>query len=221
MSPAPGTLVVDADHGRLLLRAADQSDLVSVPVDSHGAVDDARAWVAAIDEIAASERTAISGLSSVVVRASEVGLVCVGVDGTDVHPISWADDDRSAPDAAWCRKKHDDAWWESEVGMVPEYRNLVTKLSLVHRSAPDAWERARFFCSVEDYLRWHLVSTNAPGSFITRPKVAATFGLWRLGGYRAAVLSLIDADRNWSGVLPEVGIEGTVLGTWCQLDVRL
>lgn len=219
MNPSPGTIVADVDLAEVSVRAADQRVLMSVRVDS--AIDDVRAWAAAIEEIAVAARSVTSVLSSVVVRASDVGLVCVDAHGAVVYPVVWAHDDRSAPDAAWCRKKHENSWWESEVGAIPEHRHLVTKLSWLHRSAPDIWERTRFFCSLEDYLRWSLTSTGVPASFVTRPRVAAEFGLWGHGAYRTAVLSLIDAERNWSGVLPEVGVEGSLLGTWCGVDVRL
>lgn len=221
MSSSPGTIVADVELGEVLVCTADQSVLVAVPVDSHGPLEEAPTWVAAIGAIAACAPWEVPGLSSVVVRASEVGLVCVDAVGAVVHPVLWAHDDRSAPDAAWCRKKHDDAWWKAEVGVVPEFRHLVTKLSWLHRSAPEAWERSRFLCTFEDYLRWSLISAGVPESFTTRPGLAADFGLWGHGGYRAEVLALIDADRNWSGVLPDVGAEGSRLGTWNQVDVRL
>lgn len=221
MNSSAGTIVADVERRQVLVRAADQSVLSSAGVDSHGDLDDVRSWAAAVEEIAVSVQSTMPTLSSVVVRASEVGLVCVGADGAAVHPVVWAHDDRSAPDAAWCRKKHDDTWWDAEVGATPESRHLVTKLSWLHRSAPEAWERSRFFCSLEDYLRWSMVSSGVPESFVTRPNVAAAFGLWGHGGYRAAVLSLIDAERNWTGVLPELGVEGSQLGRWHQVDVRL
>lgn len=211
-----GVVTVDVDGGRLIL-LVNGSAVVAVPVDSLGGPDDAGAWVAAADRMSAQ----VDVLASVSVRASEVGLVAVDAAGTVVHPVLWAHDDRSAPDAAWCRKKHDDAWWEAEVGSVPEPRHLVTKLSWLHRSAPDAWDRSRFFCSLEDYLRWHLVSGGVPGTYVTRPSVAAAFGLWGHGEYRQSVLSLIDDARDWSGVLPEVAAEGTKVGTWHQVEVLL
>lgn len=214
-------ITADVDQGRLLLQVDGHADTLTVPVDTRGAIDDAPAWAAAIDEMIVRAPSAVPGLSSVVVRASEGGLVCIDAGGAVLYPVLWSHDDRSAPDAAWCRKKYDDAWWQAEVGLVPDFGHLVSKMSWLHRSEPDIWTRSRFLCSLEDYLRWHLVSSGAAGGFVTRPSVAASSGVWRIGAYREAVLSLIDAERNWLGVLPEVASEGSLLGSRQAVELRL
>lgn len=202
------TVILDVEESRVRLEDRNGSETAAVGFDSP---DDVDAWVAAVEGLGAEVTSAVS------IRATEVGFVCLDRERRAVHPVLWAHDDRSAPDAAWCRKKHDDDWWRSEVGVVPEARHLVTKLSWLHRSAPEIWDRIRFICSLEDHVRGALTA----GPSVTRDHLVEEYGLWGHGEYRRGVLSLIDADREWSGVLPAVAPEGTVLGTWRGVDVLL
>lgn len=217
---AQGVVILDAERGQVGLDTGNGTEIASVPVDRFGADDDVSAWTAAVEALE------FGAVSAVVVRATDIGLVCLDARGTSLHAVVWAGDDCSAPDAAWCRKKHDDAWWEAEVGLVPEAGHLVTKLSWLHRSAPEAWLHARILCSLEDHVRHHLVATGTVetariATVTTRPDVVARFGLWGNGSYSESVLSLIDAEKDWAGVLPAVGVEGAVLGTWRGVEVRL
>jgi len=197
-------LDVAGQRVRLVDRNGDE-----VATEGIDAVDAAEAWVAAVERLGAHVNAAVA------IRATDVGLVCLDIDRRAMHPVVWAHDERSAPDAAWCRKKYDDLWWRSEIGTVPETRHLVTKLSWLHRSDPDIWARIRFMGSLEDHLRGSLTR----GAMTTRDDLVEEYGLWGRGEYRGSILALIDADRQWSDVLPEVRAAGTVLGTWRGVEV--
>lgn len=202
------TVVLDVAGRRVRLLDRDGNETATEGIDT---VDDADAWVAAV------ERLGVHVKAAVAIRATEVGLVCLGTERQVLHPVVWSHDDRSAPDATWCRKKYVDEWWRSEIGTVPEARHLVTKLSWLHRSEPDVWARTRFMGSLEDHLRGSLTS----GSMTTREDLVEEYGLWGRGEYRGGVLALIDTGREWSGVLPDVRATGTVLGAWRGVDVVL
>lgn len=204
----PCTLILDVEGRRVRLLDGNGNERATAGVDD---ADDADTWVAAVEDLGTQVTSAVA------IRATDVGLVCLDIDCRVVHPVLWAGDDRSAPDAAWCRKKHDDEWWRSEIADVPEARHLVTKLSWLHRSAPDIWARTRFLGGLEDHLRGSLTR----GPMTTREDLVEEYGLWGHGEYRESVLTLIDAERQWSGVLPDVRAAGAVLGTWRGVDVVL
>lgn len=202
------TVILDVAGQRVRLVGQDGDEKATEGIDT---VDDADAWVAAVERLGAHLHAAVA------IRATAVGLVCLDIDRRAVHPVVWAHDDRSAPDAAWCRKKYDDEWWRSEIGTVPETHHLVTKLSWLHRSDPDIWARTRFMGSLEDHLRGSLTR----GPMTTREDLVEEYGLWGQGEYRGSILALIDVDRQWSGVLPQVRAAGAVLGTWRGVEVVL
>lgn len=202
------TVILDVAGRRVRLMDRDGNEMATEGIDT---VDDADAWVAAVEGLGAHVNAAVA------IRATDAGLVCLDADRRVVHPVVWAHDDRSAPDAAWCRKKYDDQWWRREIGTVPEARHLVTKLSWLHRSAPDIWARIRFMGSLEDHLRGSLTR----GAMTTRDDLVEEYGLWGQGEYRGSILALIDAEREWSGVLPDVRAVGTVLGAWRGVEVVL
>lgn len=201
-------MILDLEGRQVRLVDGNGHESATAAIDD---VDDADTWVAAVEGLGTQVTSAVT------IRATDVGLVCLDADRRVVHPVVWAHDDRSAPDATWCRKKYDDEWWRSEIAAVPEARHVVTKLSWLHRSAPDIWTRTCFMGSLEDHLRGALTR----GSMTTREDLVEEYGLWGHGEYRKSVLTLIDAERQWSGVLPDVRAAGAVLGTWRGVDVVL
>lgn len=214
------TEVVDVyvDHESLTVRVADHEPLVSEPVTSHGLIDDPQTWVIALEALAESPDFAalLAPDALIRIRATDIGMVGLDDAGRVVHPVMWANDERSGDDAKWCRKKYDDAWWESEVGLVPESRHLVTKLSWLHRSEPDVWSRIHRICSLEDYVIGRLIGAGPNAPIVSRQDVVAEFGVWSpiSKTYSAAVLALIDSQRDWSGVFPDVAMSPTELGLW-------
>lgn len=135
-------------------------------------------------------------------------LVAVDSAGAVIRPVLLAEDQRSAPDAGWCNKKIAPAQWAASVGSVPTAALTVTKLSWLHRSEAETWERTARLSSLHDYLRGRLCDASA--TFVTDRGAASGTGLWSApsGSYDEAVLTLIDKERAWSSVVPEV-VDGT------------
>ena len=184
------------------------NDVGPIAVESDHADD----YVAAV--VAALEGIDFSNLSNITVSGSEGGLVVLSHDGTPLRPIIWASDTTSQADAQWCLKKHDEQWWTNEVGIVPSHLHAVTKLSWLHRSETENWQKMSFACSPADYIRWRLV-TGSLSSMVSSPQDAAQTAMWSTkdNGYSQKVLALIDNDRNWSKCLPTVKATGAIVGS--------
>ena len=184
------------------------NDVGPIAVESDHADD----YVAAV--VAALEGIDFSNLSNITVSGSEGGLVVLSHDGTPLLPIIWASDTTSQADAQWCLKKQDEQWWTNEVGIVPSHLHTVTKLSWLHRSETENWQKMSFACSPADYIRWRLV-TGSLSSMVSSPQDAAQTAMWSTkdNGYSQEVLALIDNDRNWSKCLPTVKATGAIVGS--------
>ena len=184
------------------------NDIGPIAVDSDHADD----YVASV--IAALEGIDFSNLSNITIDGSEGGLVVLSHDGTPLRPIIWASDTISEPDAQWCLKKCDEQWWAAEVGVIPSHSHTVTKLSWLHRSEADNWQKMSFACSPADYIRWRLVS-GSMNSMVTSPQDAARTAMWSTKNnvYSEAVLALIDGECDWSKILPTVKLNGAIVGS--------
>ena len=184
------------------------NDVGPIAVESDHADD----YVAAV--VAALEGIDFSNLSNITVSGSEGGLVVLSHDGTPLRPIIWASDTTSQADAQWCLKKHDEQWWTNEVGIVPSHLHTVTKLSWLHRSETENWQKMSFACSPADYIRWRLV-TGSLSSMVSSPQDAAQTAMWSTkdNGYSQKVRALIDNDRDWSKCLPTVKAAGAIVGS--------
>lgn len=130
-----------------------------------------------------------------------MSLVAVDADGIEVHAILDGLDGRAEPDAQWCVKKLGAEWWTTVMGFQPTGQQMVALMSWLHRSDADAWARATRFFQIDEHSSWR-----ESGRFETTVEVAARSGLWSLVEHRfhPDVLSLIDADRDWSAALPRV-----------------
>lgn len=89
--------------------------------------------------------------------------------------------------------------------MVPTFRSMVTKLSWLHRSEPDTWARVARVCTPAQYVRWRL-GRDTGGPIVASADELASTGLWNTerDARSDAVTTLIDSERDWSGVLPTV-----------------
>jgi len=165
--------------------------------------DDADALCDAI--VASLEGIDFSNITRIRVTAADDGVVVLGVDGRPLRPIIWEHDESSVPDAGWCLKKHDESWWMRETGSLPTFRSMVTKLSWLHRSEPDIWARVARVCTPAQYVRWRLGRDTA-GPIVASPDELASTGLWNTerDALSDAVTGLIDAERDWTGVLSTV-----------------
>jgi xylulokinase len=122
-------------------------------------------------------------------------------------------DTETAPDAGWLLKQLPGgaADWAAACGSVPVAAFTIAKLSWLHRSEPDAWSRLAHVVLPHDWLTSQLT-----GRLTTDRGDASGTGYWdpATGEYRFDLLAIVDADRDWSDVVPEVlGPTGTA-GEW-------
>ena len=119
-----------------------------------------------------------------------------------VHPAKLWNDTESAPDAGWLIKQLGGAEaWADAVGSVPVAAFTATKLSWLHRSHPAEWERMARVVLPHDCLTHRLT-----GAYTTDRGDASGTGYWSpsTGEYRWDLLAVIDAERDWSTVVPTV-----------------
>lgn len=165
-------------------------------------------------------------MSQVVVGADQLGVAALDARGLPVAEILWADDQRSAADAAWCSTKFSESWWIERVGASPQTHHGVTKLSWLHRSESDAWSRIAHICGVDDHVRWLLGGSSHSAAGVlddlvtTEPNVRAfAIAHPRTLVIDPDVLALIDRDRDWNGVFAPIAAVGTVVGAWNGTDI--
>ena len=146
------------------------------------------------------------GVDAISVGGQQHGMVALDHDGHPVHPAKLWNDTESAPDAEWLISQlgGGDAGrtaWVAAVGSVPVASLTVTKLSWLHRTHPDEWARIAHVLLPHDYLTYRMT-----GRFTTDRGDASGTGYWSptSGRYVDEVLALIDRDRDWQGVLPDV-----------------
>ena len=127
-----------------------------VPGDWWAALE--TACTEAVDTRPGSTTPAIAAIS---VGGQQHGMVAARRDDEPVHPAKLWNDTESAPDAEWLieqmgggdagRRAFVDA-----VGSVPVAALTVTKLSWLHRTHPDAWDRMVRVMLPHDYLTFRM-----------------------------------------------------------------
>jgi xylulokinase len=203
--------ICDLDTGEVVASASAPHPTVTPPCSEQdpGSWWDAfeRAWHTAIADLPAGSR-----VEAISVAGQQHGMVAIDTDGDPVHPAKLWNDTESAPDAGWLIKQlgSPDAWADA-VGSVPVAAFTATKLSWLHRSHPDAWERIAHVLLPHDYLTHRLT-----GAYTTDRGDASGTGYWSpsTGEYRWDILDIIDGDRDWSSVVPTVLDPLAVAGTW-------
>lgn len=172
---------------------------------------DVAQWVA--DAHTALVRAGVEDLAAISVSAPLHALVALDVSGEAIRPALLAEDQRSGPDAGWCTKKIPALDWSTSVGSVPSAALTVTKLSWLHRSEPDVWERIARLCSMGGLVAEALC--DSPARYLTDRVTASGTGYWSAthNAYDDRVLALIDSERAWSGALPDVSGSLDQVGT--------
>ena len=184
------------------------------------------AWSRAVERLPAG--TNESSVSAISVAGQQHGMVALDAVDQPVHPAKLWNDTESAPDAGWLlgqlaardtqgiRIDDGTAEWATAVGSVPVAAFTATKLSWLHRTHPDAWSRMARVMLPHDYLTHRLT-----GVYSTDRGDASGTGYWSptTGEYRWDLLALIDADRDWTDVVPTVLGPLDVAGHWNAMAV--
>ena len=208
----------DLDSGEIVASTSWPHPSVTPPCSEQ----DPESWSAAFDHAWSAALEALPGTSRVEVisvAGQQHGMVALDVDGESVHPAKLWNDTESAPDAdRLIEQLGGPAAWADAVGSVPVAAFTATKLSWLHRSHADEWERIAHVLLPHDYLTHRLT-----GAYTTDRGDASGTGYWSpaTGEYRWDLLGLIDRDRNWADVVPTVLEPLDVAGHWDGIAVAV
>ena len=129
-------------------------------------------------------------------------MVALDADRQVIRPAKLWNDTESAADAAWLLDQLDSgaAAWAAACGSVPVAGFTITKLSWLHRKEPASWERPHVVLP-HDWLTFRLTDR-----LVTDRGDASGTGYWSpaTGAYRFDLLGIVDGERDWSTVVPEV-----------------
>lgn len=156
--------------------------------------------------------------SAVSVAGQQHGMVVLDSERRVVRPAKLWNDTESAPDAAWLIKNVPGgaAALARSTGSVPVAAFTVTKLSWLHRSEPQSWERLAHVLLPHDWITFRMT-----GGLTTDRGDASGTGYFDpvAGTYVDEVLATVDGDRDWSDALPRVLGPTEVAGEWGNLVV--
>jgi xylulokinase len=201
----------DLDSGEILAAASSPHPVVTPPCSEQ----DPRSWWSAFRDAWAAATAALPDGAAIVgisIAGQQHGMVALDATGEPVHPAKLWNDTESASDAdRLIEQLGGPAAWADAVGSVPVAAFTATKLSWLHRTHPEAWDRLAKVVLPHDYLTHRLT-----GAFTTDRGDASGTGYWSPaeGGYRWDLLALIDDARDWSGVVPDVLGPLEVAGEW-------
>jgi xylulokinase len=213
------------------IRDLDTGEVVAAGAAGHPAVtppcseQDPRSWWSAFElawDQAVGQLPGRLGSGEIValsVGGQQHGMVALDSDDQPVHPAKLWNDTESAPDAGWLLGQlgpDGPGSWANAVGSVPVAAFTATKLSWLHRTHPDRWQRMRRVLLPHDYLTHRLT-----GAYTTDRGDASGTGYWspQAGDYRWDILEIIDATRDWSDVVPEVLDPLASAGQWNGITV--
>ena len=175
------------------------------PAFAPSSEQDPAAWWAAFRQalgaaVAGAEvsRDDIAGIS---VAAQCHGLVPLDADGAVIRPAKLWNDTTSAPQLERLRAQIGDSAWISTIGSLPTAAFTIGKVAWLAENEPDSFARLARICLPHDWLTLRL-----SGRHVTDRSDASGTGYWSAIQHRYLdeYLSLIDAKRDWSPMLPEV-----------------
>jgi xylulokinase len=188
--------VRDADDGRLIAEGRAPHPPTTPPRSEQ----DPRTWWDAFE--AARAQAGSHDIDAIAVAGQQHGLVVLDERGEPLRPAKLWNDTESAPDAAWLIDQlGGPGAWADACGLVPVAAVTITKLSWLHRKEPDVFARMAHVLLPHDYLTFRLT-----GAFVTDRGDASGTGYWsaRDNEYKPELLAIVDRDREWGPVVPEV-----------------
>ncbi|MEZ5139504.1 MAG: xylulokinase [Acidimicrobiales bacterium] len=200
------------------VRDADSGELVSSGRAAHRPTTPPRSEQHPADWWQAFESAAgIAGVltdrrpGAISVAGQQHGMVVLDGDEAVLRPAKLWNDTESAPEAAELVAALGPAAWAEACGSVPVAAFTIAKLLWLRRHEPEGYRRVRHVMLPHDWLTRRL-----SGRIVTDRGDASGTGWWSPAEerYRPDLLELVDPDRDWSEVLPEVLGPTEAAGTW-------
>ena len=212
----------DVQTGTVVARASSPHPSTTPPLSEQHPDSWWQAFTQAFAQVGEPEVAAIS------VAGQQHGMVVLDGDRQVVRPAKLWNDTESAPDAGWLIKQlaGGRSQWAQAVGSVPVASMTSTKLSWLHRSEPQHWQQMAHVVLPHDWMTARLaglLSGPDAGQLVTDRGDASGTGYWcpATGDYRWDVLAIIDAQRDWSTVVPRVAGPDEVVGQWGAAQVAV
>jgi xylulokinase len=161
---------------------------------------DPSSWTRAFDE--AWQAAGSPVVAAIAIGGQQHGMVALDRDDQPVHAAKLWNDTESDADARWLIDQlGSEAAWAEAIGSVPVAAFTITKLSWLHRTHPEQWSRLARVVLPHDYVTHRLT-----GRHTTDRGDASGTGYWSpsTGEYRYDVLEIVDAQRDWTSVVPTV-----------------
>jgi xylulokinase len=197
----------DLDTGAVVDRASAAHPMTSPPRSEQAPAAWWRAFEDAWGGVGSPDVAAIS------IGGQQHGMVALDASRVVIRDAKLWNDTETAPDSGWLLKQLPGgaADWVAACGSVPLAAFTIAKLSWLHRSEPDAWSRLAHVVLPHDWLTSQLT-----GRLTTDRGDASGTGYWHpaTGEYRFDLLAIVDADRDWSDVVPEVLGPNDTAGEW-------
>ena len=172
--------------------------------------DPASWWQAFQQAWAAAGSPEVAAIS---VAGQQHGMVALDQERQVIRPAKLWNDTEPAADARWLWKQLPGgrADWADAVGSVPTAAFTIAKLSWLHRSEPEHWQRLAHVLLPHDWMTLQL-----SGELVTDRGDASGTGYWSpaSGGYRWDLLAVVDRNRDWRSVVPRVAGPREVVGHW-------
>jgi xylulokinase len=197
----------DLDSGEVIARASAPHPSTTPPTSEQPPAAWWDAFMSAWHGVDSPDVAAIS------IGAQQHGMVALDASRNVIRDAKLWNDTESAPDAGWLLKQLPGgaADWAAACGSVPVAAFTIAKLSWMHRSEPEAWERLAHVVLPHDWLTSQLT-----GQLTTDRGDASGTGYWdpNTGEYRWDLLSIIDKDRDWADAVPRVLGPDEPAGEW-------
>jgi len=191
----------DLDNGRLLGSGSVPHPPAFAPSSEQ---HPAAWWVAlerALDAAVTVAGIARSDVASISVAAQCHGMVPLDAHGAVIRPAKLWNDTTSAPQLDRLRDQIGARAWITAVGSLPTAAFTIGKLAWFAENEPSGFGRLARVCLPHDWLTLRL-----SGRHVTDRSDASGTGYWSAtqGRYLYEYLMLVDADRDWAPMLPEV-----------------
>ena len=202
-SSTQSTTVVlkDGDSGELLGVGSAPHPPTFPPVSEQSPDDWWAALVIAMGRARENGRIKPEEIKAISVAAQCHGLVPLDSDGRVIRLAKLWNDTSSAAQARRLQKVFPVSEWVGRVGSLPSPAFTICKLAWLAEEEPENFERLATALLPHDWITLRL-----SGNAVTDRSDASGTGYYSASRhqYDAAILALVDADRDWSSVLPRV-----------------
>ncbi len=161
---------------------------------------DPESWRQAL--VDARHQAGAPAVVAMAIAAQQHGLVALDCDGRVIRPAKLWNDTESAPDAQWLVEQLGGPEpWVKACGSVPVASFTISKLSWLHRTEPETFDRLARVLLPHDWL-----TSRMSGRFTTDRGDASGTGYWSPseGRWRPDLLDVVDDTKDWDECLPEV-----------------